>query len=613
MTKEFQPTNADIEIEECLNTERSFAVVAGAGSGKTTSLIRALNFVRANFGANLRRNGQHIVCITYTNRAVDVISARLGFDDVFVVSTLHGFLWGEVKMYQSDIREILRSDIIPAHIEKAREKDTGKDTKTARNARAKAERLDSELARLDDVPLFNYDDQAVSRYDRGQLNHDDIIDVAAALILQKPRLRKVLGLKYPYFFVDEAQDTFLNVVEALNALCADEVLPLVGYFGDPMQQIYDKRAGLFSGPAEAAVITKEENYRCSQTVVSLLNTLRTDVKQVVAGKNKEVKGSVELTLVNAEVPGGPRNRYTPEQLDQAAGRFGEAMDSWGWADKAEVKQLFLVRQMIARRLGFSNTHRLFTGTYASSRAQEDYEHGTHFLLKPFLDIVCPLIIAEQAGDYREVIDILRASSPAFDVTGANSEKSLREMMEMSRGILSSLEEMWTDATTREVLSFCREHNLCKLSERLLANLDRGDRIDEYDDELHSEEKSDWLCDEFFQMGTSELKQYYEFVQENTPLSTQHGVKGEEYNDVVVVFDDVEAAWNQYSFTKTFTPQTSGTPTDGQLEKSQKLAYVCFSRAMVNLRILLFTPDAQAAKVELIEAGIFADSQVNILA
>ena len=78
-----------------------------------------------------------------------------------------------------------------------------------------------------------------------------------------------------------------------------------------------------------------------------------------------------------------------------------------------------------------------------------------------------------------------------------------------------------------------------------------------------------------------------------------------------MFDDTEAAWNNYSFTKTLTPNTSGNPTEGQYERSRKLAYVCFSRAEENLRILLFTPDPEAAKNELIENNLFEESQIVI--
>ena len=176
-----------------------------------------------------------------------MISSRLGYDDIYIVSTLHKFLWDEIKRFNHDIREALRECVIPKHIEKAREKDTGTQAKSAVKARAKVARLEAELVELESVPSFDYDDNLFSDYLAGELNHDDVIDVAGYLLAEKVILRRALGFKYPYIFVDEAQDTFENIVNGLNLVCAGEGLPIIGYFGDPMQQIYEKRAGEFKG------------------------------------------------------------------------------------------------------------------------------------------------------------------------------------------------------------------------------------------------------------------------------------------------------------------------------------------------------------------------------
>lgn len=95
---------------------------------------------------------------------------------------------------------------------------------------------------------FEYVDSNYSEYEKGRLGHDDIIAVAAYLLANRAPLQKMFGQRYPYIFVDEAQDTFEPVVTALNAVCPGDGLPIVGYFGDPMQQIYDRRAGNFAGP-----------------------------------------------------------------------------------------------------------------------------------------------------------------------------------------------------------------------------------------------------------------------------------------------------------------------------------------------------------------------------
>jgi len=98
----------------------------------------------------------------------------------------------------------------------------------------------------------------------------------------------------------------------------------------------------------------------------------------------------------------------------------------------------------------------------------------------------------------------------------------------------------------------------------------------------------------------------------TPYSTQHGVKGDEFEKVLVVFDDTEANWNNYSFRRSLTPTTEGKePTEGQKKKSHNLAYVCFSRAMQDLRIIMFTENPAAAKQELIDKKLFKDEQITI--
>ena len=125
-------------------------------------------------------------------------------------------------------------------------------------------------------------------------------------------------------------------------------------------------------------------------------------------------------------------------------------------------------------------------------------------------------------------------------------------------------------------------------------------------------KGNWLADEFFLMPTDEIENYVEFVNENTAYSTQHGVKGEEYKKVVVVFDDIEAAWNNYSFSKLLTPKFSGTPTDKQFEKSLKLAYVFFSRAEEHLRILFYSKDAELAREGIIASKLLDEKHVHIL-
>ena len=87
---------ADATIIECLNLAepRSFFLYAGAGSGKTRSLVNAVRkTIDGEHGRLLTLTGKKIGVITYTNAACDEIKQRLEFDPRVEVMTIHAFSW----------------------------------------------------------------------------------------------------------------------------------------------------------------------------------------------------------------------------------------------------------------------------------------------------------------------------------------------------------------------------------------------------------------------------------------------------------------------------------------------------------------------------------------
>lgn len=90
MSKEAQKSNfelaqeeankIDLQIIDTLQKGYNFRVEAGAGSGKTYSLNKVIEWIQVNKWKQYRKKNQHVVCITYTNAAVDVISGRLTND-----------------------------------------------------------------------------------------------------------------------------------------------------------------------------------------------------------------------------------------------------------------------------------------------------------------------------------------------------------------------------------------------------------------------------------------------------------------------------------------------------------------------------------------------------
>lgn len=100
----------DEQIIEVLQAGHSFRVEAGAGSGKTYSLNKVIEWIQSNKWAEYSRKKQNVICITYTNAAVNVIAERLSKDSFILPSTIHSFAWNAIKQYQSFLINIVTTD-----------------------------------------------------------------------------------------------------------------------------------------------------------------------------------------------------------------------------------------------------------------------------------------------------------------------------------------------------------------------------------------------------------------------------------------------------------------------------------------------------------------------
>src|SRR5699024_11215531 len=81
--------------------------MAGAGSGKTRSLVSMLEYLKKVWRQNLKNTGRKIAVITFTKAASKEIEARISYDSSFHISTIHSFSWEMIKHFQYDIKEYL--------------------------------------------------------------------------------------------------------------------------------------------------------------------------------------------------------------------------------------------------------------------------------------------------------------------------------------------------------------------------------------------------------------------------------------------------------------------------------------------------------------------------
>lgn len=187
-------TTADEEIAECLRTGRSFLLDAGAGAGKTYSLVQALRAVLKERRRPLAANGQTVACITFTNVAKEQILDRIGHDPLVRVSTIHDFLWATVAPHQRALKSAILKFNNSLGPTSTRRKDPAELT-----------------AALPELKI-TYSDTG-SNFLKGRLFHDDLLGVALLMFADNPLLCRLTTARHPYLFVDEYQDTSPSVVE----------------------------------------------------------------------------------------------------------------------------------------------------------------------------------------------------------------------------------------------------------------------------------------------------------------------------------------------------------------------------------------------------------------
>jgi DNA helicase-2/ATP-dependent DNA helicase PcrA len=122
----------------------------------------------------------------------------------------------------------------------------------------------------------------------GGLSHDSLIFFAYHAFEKFPILSDRLKAKYQVVYLDEYQDTSIDVLNLLyNCLKSSKVKLYL--FGDKMQQIYDTYSGKFDERLREfnLIDTNLINYRSSPKIVDLLNKIYNDstFKQEVYSEN----------------------------------------------------------------------------------------------------------------------------------------------------------------------------------------------------------------------------------------------------------------------------------------------------------------------------------------
>ena len=363
-------------------------------------------------------------------------------------------------------------------------------------------------------------------------------------------------------------------------------------------------------------ITKPENFRCPRSVLSVINAIRAkdDGLEQTRGRTKKVDGVDQPVVGTANLFIFPADEQRTARLSAVrAWLAAEAEDDLWLSDlrDGDVRLLVLVHRMAAIRLGFPTLYAALNDK-APDSLSEGLNDGTAWPLRPFTQQILPLVIAAREGDRFTVMSIIRDASPALEPDRLKRQAAAPVLAALQQAI-EELVAMLADgsaATVKDVLRHVGSKELLRLDDRFGAHL-VAEPVDDGSSGFANVQA-------YLQCGVAELWAHRRYAIEESPFATHHGVKGAQFERVLVVIDDEEGAHRQYSYGKYFgylplseTDEANiAENKDSVLDRTRRLFYVCCSRALKDLAVVLFVPDVAVARAAVVAEGLFPEAAVR---
>ena len=550
--------NAIDEMYQCILERQSFRLEAGAGAGKTYSLVKALHRIIDEEGPQFIRRRQKVACITYTNVATDEITRRTDGHPAVQASTIHSFCWELCKNFQSNLRqEVMKIDGLNEKIE-----ESGGITE---------QRVGYDLGHrhVTDTEIL--------------LHHDDVLKLMVAL-LEYPKFRRILVVRFPVLFIDEYQDTDKAFAESLIRNFVDTAVgPLIGLFGDSWQKIYRTGAGTIEHD-NLQLIGKEANFRSVPDVVNVLNRIRPDLPQQVS----DLAATGTAKVYHSNNFGGHRRiggHWAGDLPADDAHEYFTALrqqlttSGWNFAPQ-NTKILMLTHNVLAKEQRYSQI--LVAFEYNDSLFKKEDPH-----IAFLADTIEPACAAFSAGKFGEM----------FSAIGRRSSNlsNIKEKRAWARN-MERLVELRSTGTIGDVVDLLKKTRRPRLPDAVLRTENRLAEAawEEIDESLTLQQ-----IEKLRPIPYSELISVAKFINDHTPFSTKHGVKGAEFENILVVLG---RGWNQYNWNQFLEWFPDRYPANKEVNyiRNRNLFYVACSRPKKNLALLFtqkLTADALATLEE----------------
>jgi DNA helicase-2/ATP-dependent DNA helicase PcrA len=261
--------------------------------------------------------------------------------------------------------------------------------------------------------------------------------------------------------------------------------------------------------------------------------------------------------------------------------------------------------MAAARLGFPNLYAALHDQ-APDSLKSGLEDGSAWPLRTLLKTILPIVLAARAGDQFTIMDYLKVECPLLQPERIRNQDAPTILQALQNGVNALVDMLGeeSNATIKEILTHVRGNEMLLLDERFNPFLE-PEPVDDGSSGFKN-------LVAFLECGATELWAYRKYIEEESPFATQQGVKGAQFERVLVIVDEEEGSHSHFSYGKYFEfvplsekdEENIEAGIDSVLDRTRRLFYVCCSRAVKDLAVVIFTPEVDQARAAIERGGVF---------
>lgn len=619
----------DLQISNCLTQDqtKSFFLFAGAGSGKTRSLIQALEAINFVKGESLRIHGQKIGVITFTNNACDEIKRRLKNNVPAYTATIHSFVWDLISGFNTDIKTWLKKHL-EEDIAELKQKASRAGTKAETERVYQIVKKEARLAELDSILRFTYNPNS-NDIKRDSLNHQEVLELGASFLTEKTIMQQIFIKKFPILLIDESQDTQKNLMEAFLFVQSKYKEKFVlGLFGDTMQRIYSNgKSDLGCDlPTDFERPAKKMNHRSATRIIQFINKIRSE-SEINAQEQKWRKDKKE-GFVRLFIAASNKEKQVIET--KVMHRMASITNDSKWEESDSVISLILEHHMAANRMGFGD---VFASLYLSPKLLQRFHENSLAEFTFFSDIILPLLEAHQENDKFAIANVAKSKSPFFNKEYIKEHKTnIKEILTKIKTEIDKLCKAYDEnpeISFGEILQIVYDSAIFTIPSSYISILEKMNKGSQESitgaiEDAHGLEEETNLeagaLEALLKVKFSQCKPAMLYVTNQSQFYTHQGVKGLEFPRVMSIIDDNEARGFLFSFDKFFgikektkadiTNENLGKETS--IDRTRRLFYVICSRAEESLAIVAYTSNPLELQTSLQNKGWFEPDEIIII-